>query len=120
MPQYFLTMPHDSETEPTMESMAEADPAELEAVMAAVGEFNAGLQESGSFVHAAGLHPPSTAVTVDASGESATRSDGPFVEAPSYVGGFWVIETPDRETAIGHAETISKALSSRIEVREVQ
>ncbi len=120
MPQYFLTVPHDSEAEPTMASMAETDPAELEQMMAAVEELNTGLTESGAFVHAGGLHPPSTAVTVDSTGDTPVRTDGPFVDAPSYVGGFWIIETPDRDGALAWAERASRALQSRIEVREVQ
>lgn len=82
-------MPHDSETEPKMESVAESGPAGFEAVMAAMNAFDTSLKESGSFVPAAGLHPPSTAVTPDASGDSTTRVDGPLAEALAYVGGFW-------------------------------
>ncbi len=120
MPQYFLTVPHDSAEEPTMESMAEMDPAELEAMMAAVDEFNSGLKDSGAFVHAGGLNPPSTAITVDSTGDQPTRTEGPFVEAASYVGGFWIVETPDQEGAVVWAERASKALQSRIEIRELQ
>ena len=61
MTQYFLTMPHDSATEPTMESMQAFDPAELAAVMAAVDEFNTALKDSGAWLFAGGLNPPSTA-----------------------------------------------------------
>ena len=120
MPQYFLTIPHDTADEPTMESMAEMDPAELEAMMAAVDAFNTGLKDAGAFVHAGGLHPPSTAVTVDATGESPTRTPGPFVEAAEYVGGFWIIEAADEETALTWAEQCSAAVQSRIEVRAMQ
>ena len=42
MSQYFLSLPHDSEEEPTMASM---DPAELEQVMARVGALNDALVE---------------------------------------------------------------------------
>ncbi|WP_020421600.1 YciI family protein [Amycolatopsis sp. ATCC 39116] len=120
MPQYFLTIPHESAEEPTMESMQEFDPAELEAVMAAVDKFNSDLKEAGAFVTAGGLQPPSTAITVDASGEEPKRTRGPFVEAAEYVGGFWIIDAPDEEKALTWAEQVSAALSSRIEVRALQ
>ncbi|MEX3599701.1 YciI family protein [Kocuria carniphila] len=120
MTQYFLTMPHDSADEPTMESMNEIDPAELEAIMAAVGRFNADLVEAGAFVTAGGLQPPSTAITVDATGTEPKRIPGPFVEASQYVGGFWLIEAPDEEKALMWAEQVSSALGSRIEVRALQ
>ncbi|GAB2477573.1 YciI family protein [Promicromonospora xylanilytica] len=120
MTQYFLTMPHDAAEEPTMESMKEMDPAELEAVFAAVGAFNTALTESGAWVTAGGLHPPSTAITVDATGAEPKRVPGPFVDAPEYVGGFWIIDVADQETALGWAERASAALQSRIEVRALQ
>lgn len=120
MTQFFLTMPHDATEEPTMESMQEFDPAELEAVMAAVDRFNTDLVEAGAFVTAGGLHPPSTAITVDATGAEPRRTPGPFVEAPEYVGGFWIIEAADEERALIWAEQISAALGSRIEVRALQ
>ncbi|HEY6801689.1 MAG TPA: YciI family protein [Agromyces sp.] len=120
MTQYFLTVPHDSADEPTMASMQDADPADLAAVLAAVDEFNTALKDSGAFVFAGGLHPPSTAKTVDASSGEARVLDEPFVEAPSYVGGFWVIEAADEATAIDWATRASAALQGPIEVRALQ
>ena len=120
MTQYFLTMPHDSATEPTMESMQEFDPAELAAVMAAVDEFNTALKDSGAWLFAGGLNPPSTAKTVDATSGETRVLDEPFVEAPSYVGGFWVIEAVDEAAAIEWATRASAAVQSRIEVRALQ
>ena len=107
MTQYFLTLPHDSATEPTMETM---DPAELEAVVAVVEEFNNKLKDDGAWVFAGGLHPPSTATTVDGTGDTPILTDGPFVEAKEYLGGFWIIEAPDLDAAIEYAKLGSKAL----------
>jgi hypothetical protein len=115
--QFFLTVPHDSAEEPTMDSM---DPADLDAALAAVAKFNADLEESGAFRFAGGLHPPSTAKTVDASGDRPVVVDGPFVEAPEYVGGFWVIEAEDQDAAVRWATQASKALGGPIEVRAFQ
>jgi len=33
--------------------------------------------------------PPSTAITVDATGGEAKRIPGPFLDATQHVGGFW-------------------------------
>lgn len=120
MTQFFLTIPHDTAEEPTMESMQEMDPAELQAMIAAVDAFNTALNESGAFVTAGGLQPPSTAITVDATGGEAKRIPGPFVEAKEYVGGFWIIDVADEEAALKWAEQCSAALQSRIEVRALQ
>ena len=127
MTQYLLSMPHDSAEEPTMTSM---DPAELEAALAAAGAFleelaaaSAFLEElaaSGALVFAGGLHPPSTAVTVDHTGNDLALADGPYTRAPEYLGGFWVVEAPDRDAAVAWATKASKALGARIEVRAFQ
>lgn len=120
MTQYFLTLPHDSASEPTMESLQEMDAAALEALFAEVGALNDALHEAGAWVGGGGLQPPSTAITVDATGDSPTRTPGPLVDAAEYVGGFWIIEAPDEETALGWAERASRAVQSRIEVRALQ
>jgi hypothetical protein len=120
MTQYFLTVPHDSAEEPTMESMQEFDPAEFAAVIAAVDAFNAELKEAGAFVFAGGLNPPSTAKTVDAASGEPRVLDEPFVEAPSYVGGFWVIEAADDAAAVEWTTKAALALQGRIEVRALQ
>jgi len=117
MTQYFLSLPHDSAEEPTMASM---DPAELQEVFAAVDAFNTGLKESGAWVYAGGLNPPSTATTVDNSGESLVLTDGPFVEAKEYLGGFWIIEAPNDDAALEWTKQASRALGSRVEVRALQ
>ncbi len=117
MTQYLLSMPHDSAEEPTMASM---DPAELEAALAAAGAFLEELAASGALVFAGGLHPPSTAVTVDHTGADLVLDDGPYTHAPEYLGGFWVVEAPDREAAVAWAAKASKALDARIEVRAFQ
>ncbi|WP_280425894.1 YciI family protein [Nocardia carnea] len=120
MPQYFLTLPHDSAEEPTMESMQDMDPAELETMMAAVDKFNNDLVAAEALIAAGGLHPPSTAITVDATGDVPSHTRAPFVAATEYVGGFWIIDADDESAAVTWAEQASTALGSRIEVRALQ
>lgn len=120
MSQYFLTVPHDTATEPTMASMQEFDPAELEAVMAAVDAFNSELKDAGALLFAGGLNPPSTAKTIDVTSGETRVLDEPFVVADSYVGGFWVIEAADDDAAVEWAVKAATALQGRIEVRALQ
>ena len=117
MTQYFLSLPHDSAEEPTMATM---DPAELQEVFAAVDTFNTALQESGAWVFAGGLNPPSTATTVDNTGDTPVLTDGPFAEAKEYLGGFWIIQAENDDAAIGWTKQASRALRSRVEVRALQ
>ncbi|MWV51497.1 hypothetical protein GRS96_19725 (plasmid) [Rathayibacter sp. VKM Ac-2803] len=120
MTEYFLTVPHDTADEPTMESMQDLDPAFLEQMMTAVDAFNSALKESGAFRYAGGLQPPSTAKTVHIEEKTTRVLEEPFVAAPSYVGGFWIIEADDEATATAWAEQAARALGSRIEVRALQ
>jgi hypothetical protein len=117
MTQYLLSLPHDTEESPTMESM---DPADLQAALEAAGGFMERLQSAGVWVFAGGLHPPATAITVDNTGDTPVMTDGPFVEAKEYLGGFWVIDVPDLDAALEWAKDASKALGGRIEVRAFQ
>jgi hypothetical protein len=117
MTQYLLSVPHDSDEEPTMATM---DPAELEAALAATGAIIEELTSTGALVFAGGLMPPSSAITVDNTGDSLSTVNAPFTEAPEYLGGFWVIEVADEQTALDWAARASKALGGRIEVRAFQ
>lgn len=117
MTQYLLSLPHDSAEEPTMATM---DPADLEAAMAAAGAFIEELNASGALICAGGLMPPSSAVTVDGTGPEPTTTNGPYVEAAEYLGGFWVIEAADQDAAVGWATKAAVALGGRVEVRALQ
>ena len=117
MTQYLLSLPHNTAESPTMETM---DPEELQKAQEAVGGFMERLNAEGAWVFAGGLHPPSTATTVDNRGDEPILTDGPFVEAKEYLGGFWIIEAPDLDKALEWAKDVSKALGDRIEVRAFQ
>ena len=118
--QFFITVPHDSATEPTMESMVEKDPVASEQFFADVAAFNADLEASGVLKFAGGLQPPSTAKTVDPTSGGFVVRDEPFVVADSYVGGFWVIEVEDEPAALEVTKRAAKLLGGRLEVRALQ
>ncbi len=88
-----------------------------DAEMAAIDTFNEGLQAAGHWVFAGGLAAPGTATTIDNRGGKGLRIDGPFVETKEYVAGFWIIEAPDRETALDLAARGSRACNRKVELR---
>jgi RNA polymerase sigma factor (sigma-70 family) len=90
-----------------------ATPAE----MAAIDAFNDRLVTGGHWVLAGGLTTPSAATVIDGRGERAMFTDGPFIETKEYIGGFWVITAPDRETALALAAEGSRCCNRRVEVR---
>lgn len=85
--------------------------------MASIDEFNERLHADGHWVFAGGLGSPTTATVIDNRAEEAIFTDGPFLESKEYVGGFWIIEAPDREAALELAAEGSKACNRRVEVR---
>ena len=105
MPQYLLSV-HSVEGEeaPTPEVMQQ--------MFADVDAFNAELQESGVWVFAGGLHPADTATVVDGTGVEVVTTDGPFAETKEHLGGFWILELPDLDTALANK---AAALSARAE-----
>lgn len=88
--------------------------------LADTGAFNERLERDGHFVFADGLAAPSTATVVDGQGESPVITDGPYLEAKEYLGGFWVIEAADLDEALALAAAGSKACRGQVEVRPFQ
>jgi hypothetical protein len=115
MPQYLLSVSHPADFDPS--SVAEED---MQRMFAQVGAFNDELRSSGSWVFAGGLMPVSDATCVDATGPEPVVTDGPFVEAKEYLGGFWVIEAADLDAALAIATTGSAACEGKVEVRPFQ
>jgi hypothetical protein len=85
-----------------------------------VDSFNAKLQESGAWVFAGGLHPPSTATVVRINDDAVLMTDGPFVEGKEHIGGFWVIQAPDLDAALTWAQEATVACADPVEVRPFQ
>jgi hypothetical protein len=112
MTQYLLSMHYDD---------AEAPPAdELDAIMADVERFNEALRTAGAWVFTAGLEPAKAAFVVHNRGGKVATMDGPYLETREHLGGFWVIEAPDRDAAVVWAGRASEALRGLpLEVRAV-
>jgi hypothetical protein len=69
----------------------------------------------------AGLQHPDTATTVRVQDGRVLTTDGPFVEAKEAVGGFFMLEADDLDTAIEVAAKVPAAsLGGAVEVRPVQ
>jgi hypothetical protein len=90
---------------------------EMEAAFAATAAFNDKLQADGYWVFAGGLQPASMATVVDGQSETPVMTDGPYLETKEVLGGFWVIDAPDRDVALRLAAEGSKACRGKVEVR---
>ena len=90
---------------------------EMEEAFAATEVFNDRLRADGYWVFAGGLAPAAAATVVDGQGEKPLLSDGPYLESKEVIGGFWLIDAPDRDTALRIAAEGSKACRGKVEVR---
>jgi hypothetical protein len=90
-----------------------ATPAE----MVAIDAFSDRLVAEGHWVFAGGLASPTTTTVIDNRGEEPVFTDGPFVESKQYLAGFWIIDAPDPDAALGLAAEGSKSCNRKVEVR---
>lgn len=115
MPQYMMSVHHDGTEE--LEAMT---PEQMQPIFEAVDRFNEKVREAGAWVFGGGLEGIDASTTVDATGEKVIVTDGPFAESKEYLGGFWVIEAPDLDSALKWAEEGSAACQGKVEVRPFQ
>lgn len=87
---------------------------------AAPGAFNDRLKAEGHWVFAGGLAAPSTATVIDNRGGEGSFTDGPFLESKEYLGGLWIVETPDLDVALELAAEASRIFDRKVEVRPFQ
>lgn len=95
------------------------DPAHAPAYWGAWMSYVGAIQASGVVVSGAGLQPPETATTVRVKGEQRLVQDGPFADTKEQLGGFFVIDVPDLDTALAWAARSPAAIDAAVEVRPV-
>ena len=79
---------------------ARTDPRKREAFWGAFLPYMKALREAGVVVAGAGLQPPDSATTLRRQGDKRLVQDGPYAEAKEQLGGFFVIDVPDLDTAL--------------------
>jgi hypothetical protein len=115
MSQYLLSVWHDEEYEVdlTSDDMARIGPK--------VGAFNEELEQAGGLVFAGGLQPASSATVVRADkAQDVSMTDGPYAESKEQMGGFWVLEAADFDSALAWARKATVACEGPVELRPFQ
>ncbi|MBV9077581.1 MAG: YciI family protein [Methylobacteriaceae bacterium] len=92
------------------------DPAEAGPYWAGWMAYSQAIGEAGIVVGGAALQPSGTATTVRAGGPARQVQDGPYADTKEQLGGFFLIEVPDLDAALGWA---ARAPNGVIEVRPV-
>jgi hypothetical protein len=77
------------------------------------------LNAAGQYLGASPLHPVATATSVRIRNGKRLVTDGPFAETREQLGGYFLIEAPDLDAAIGIAARIPGARKGTVEVRPV-
>ncbi|SER29595.1 Uncharacterized conserved protein [Actinokineospora terrae] len=94
---------------------------EREVVMTGHQAFLKTIQESGEMISTHALGDPGTSVTVTTRGGETVVTDGPFVEAKEYMGGYYLVDCESKERAVELARMIpdSRIEGLAVEVRPV-
>ncbi len=93
------------------------DPEQQQALWASWAPYTQALREAGVFVGGAGLRPPETATTLKLRGGQRLVQDGPYADTKEQLGGYFIIEVPDLDTALDWAARCPVAPGGVIEVR---
>ena len=92
-----------------------ASPEVYGEVMQAHNDFSAGVEQlGGKIVGGEALQPTTTATSI----RGGEVTDGPFVETKEALGGYYLIEAPDLDTALAVAKTVPARFGG-VEVRPV-
>ena len=81
--------------------------------------FIGAMAQAGIIVKGDGLQGPQMATTVRIRDGKRLVQDGPFADAKEQLGGYFVIEVPDLDTALQWAARAPSASSASVEVRPV-
>jgi len=93
--------------------------AEQAAAMTTYGAYNQALETAGALVATGRLAPSAGAVSIRTVGGKPVAMDGPYAETKEQVGGFYLIDAPDRDAALDWATRCPAAGHGTVEVREV-
>lgn len=111
MPQYMLLIYGSDEGAPAPEEMA--------GHMQDWGAYTQSLEDAGVRIASDQLHGIEAATTVRVRDGETQISDGPFAATKEYLGGYYLIDCPDLDTALGHAARSPIVTYGSVEVRPI-
>jgi len=99
------------------EFAARTDPSKMAAYWGAVGQYMKALKDAGVFAGGAGLELPDTATTVRYRNGERLVQDGPYADTKEQLGGLFIIEVPNLDSALEWAARFPQQPGRVIEVR---
>lgn len=110
--QYLLLIYGEARTEVPPQDQLEAEMAEWFA-------YTEDIRKSGVYVDGNALEPVNTATTVRLKAGERVVTDGPFAETREVLGGYYLIDVPDLDTALDWAVKCPGAKYGSMEIRPV-
>ncbi len=110
----YLLMIYRNEAE-----LGKMDATARQKMTAEYGAFTQSIIQSGHFKAGDGLQPTTTATTVRVRDGKTLTTDGPFAETREQLGGYYLVEAKDLDTALAIAARIPGAKTGSIEVRPI-
>ena len=94
-----------------------SDPKVADAYRGAWMAYAKALREAGVITGGAGLEPPTTATVLRLQNDKRQVQDGPYADTKEQLGGFFIFDVPDLDTALDWAARCPAASSGAIELR---
>ena len=98
---------------------AAATPEQIGETMGAYRAFREALVAAGALVSADRLQSVANATTVRGANGAMQLHDGPFAETKEQLGGYFLIEAPDLDAALGWAKKCPGTAHGAVEVRPI-
>ncbi len=106
--QYLVAIHHPDDFDPASETAETAHDIDV---------LNDQMRAAGAIVFVGGLRSASEAVSVRRRGGELLVTDGPYLETKEHIGGFWVLDVPDRAAAVEWGRKAAIACRAPVEVR---
>jgi hypothetical protein len=109
MPQFLVAIQHPQNYDPSLEG---------EAMIRDIGALNEEMDAAGARFFAGGLESPTRAKSLRKQRDgNVSITDGPYLEAKEYIGGFWILECTDMDEALAWGRKAVVACRVPVEVR---
>jgi len=99
--------------------MSRGNDAETQAYYGAWMAYVGAIRQSGVVLNGHGLQPPGTGTTLRVRGDRRQVQDGPFADSKEQLGGYFVIDVADLDSALEWAARAPCAATGGVEVRPV-
>jgi hypothetical protein len=109
--QYMLLLYGDPSREPAFGT------PEFDVMMKGYSDFSSLLKSDGVLKGGEGLQGIETATSLRVRGSKVETMDGPFAETREHLGGYYIMDVPDLDTALRYAAKVPAALYGTVEVR---